>query len=209
MKWAQLCGSLNVLWPRLSLGLEWKLTFSSNGSWASITTMTFTECLLPALSRTYRVRGGRGFMSGPIILSPREMKNLGLWAPSQTSWVSYMLSIPVAKSSLTKAEPEGAQEKGQDDWVSWMHQILLIALTTCQEPGFNHSNSCVVYGIHGDSRHKAEGGCGQWLFMSLMRHFPGYFMSIRLFDDLRTVSFFFFFKDTEIETFEVFPKLSS
>ena len=34
-------------------------------------------------------------------------------------------------------------------------------------------------------------------------------MSIRLFDDLRTVSFFFFFKDTEIETFEVFPKLSS
>ena len=45
--------------------------------------------------------------------------------------------------------------------------------------------------------------------MSLMRHFPGYFMSIRLFDDLRTVSFFFFFKDTEIETFEVFPKLSS
>ena len=55
-------------------------------------------------------------MSGPIILSPREMKNLGLWAPSQTSWVSHMLSIPAAKSSLTKAEPEQAQEKGQNNW---------------------------------------------------------------------------------------------
>ena len=29
MKWAQLCGSLNILWLCFSLGLEWKLTFSS------------------------------------------------------------------------------------------------------------------------------------------------------------------------------------
>ena len=27
--WVQLCGSLSILWHRLSLGLEWKLTFSS------------------------------------------------------------------------------------------------------------------------------------------------------------------------------------
>ena len=27
--WVQLCGSLNILWHCLSLGLEWKLTFSS------------------------------------------------------------------------------------------------------------------------------------------------------------------------------------
>ena len=29
MKWVQLCDSLNILWHCLSLGLEWKLTFSS------------------------------------------------------------------------------------------------------------------------------------------------------------------------------------
>ena len=29
MKWVQLCGSLSILWYCLSLGLEWKLTFSS------------------------------------------------------------------------------------------------------------------------------------------------------------------------------------
>ena len=29
VKWVQLCGSLSILWHCLSLGLEWKLTFSS------------------------------------------------------------------------------------------------------------------------------------------------------------------------------------
>ena len=29
VSWLQLCGSLNILWHCLSLGLEWKLTFSS------------------------------------------------------------------------------------------------------------------------------------------------------------------------------------
>ena len=29
MRWVQLCASLNILWYCLSLGLEWKLTFSS------------------------------------------------------------------------------------------------------------------------------------------------------------------------------------
>ena len=28
-RWAKLCGSLNIIWHCLSLGLEWKLTFSS------------------------------------------------------------------------------------------------------------------------------------------------------------------------------------
>ena len=29
MRWVQFCGSLSILWHCLSLGLEWKLTFSS------------------------------------------------------------------------------------------------------------------------------------------------------------------------------------
>ena len=29
MRWVQLCGSLSILWHCFSLGLEWKLTFSS------------------------------------------------------------------------------------------------------------------------------------------------------------------------------------
>ena len=29
VRWVQLCGSVNIVWHCLSLGLEWKLTFSS------------------------------------------------------------------------------------------------------------------------------------------------------------------------------------
>jgi len=36
--WAQLCGSLSILWHCLSLGLEWKLTFSS-----PVTTAEFSK----------------------------------------------------------------------------------------------------------------------------------------------------------------------
>ena len=36
MRWAQLCGSLNILWHCLSLWLEWKLTFSSPVQFSSV-----------------------------------------------------------------------------------------------------------------------------------------------------------------------------
>ena len=38
VRWVQLCGSLNLLWCCLSLGLEWKLTFSS-----PVTTAEFSK----------------------------------------------------------------------------------------------------------------------------------------------------------------------
>ena len=39
MKWVQLCSSLNILWHCPSLGLEWKLTFSS-----PVATVEFSNC---------------------------------------------------------------------------------------------------------------------------------------------------------------------
>ena len=40
MRWLQLCGSLNILWHCPSLGLEWKLTFSS-----PVPTAEFSKCV--------------------------------------------------------------------------------------------------------------------------------------------------------------------
>ena len=37
MWWTQMYGSLNILWHGLSLGLEWKLTFSSPAAIAEFT----------------------------------------------------------------------------------------------------------------------------------------------------------------------------
>ena len=49
VRWVQLCSSLNILWHWLSLGLEWKLTFSS--PMASAEFSKFAGILSAALSQ--------------------------------------------------------------------------------------------------------------------------------------------------------------
>ena len=49
MRWRQLCGSLSILWHCLSLGLEWKLTFSSPVATAEVS--QFAGILSAALSQ--------------------------------------------------------------------------------------------------------------------------------------------------------------
>ena len=49
VRWVQLCGSLSILWHCLSLGLEWKLTFSSPVATAEFS--KFTGILSAALSQ--------------------------------------------------------------------------------------------------------------------------------------------------------------
>ena len=44
MRWVQLCGSLSILWHCLSLGLEWKLTFSSPVATAEFPNFWHIEC---------------------------------------------------------------------------------------------------------------------------------------------------------------------
>jgi len=60
----QLCGSLNILWHCISLGLEWKLTFSSPVATAEFS--KFAGILSAALSRHYLL----GFDSSTGIPSP-------------------------------------------------------------------------------------------------------------------------------------------
>ena len=49
VRWVQLCGSLSILWHCLSLGLEWKLTFSSPVATAEFS--TFAGILSVTLSQ--------------------------------------------------------------------------------------------------------------------------------------------------------------
>ena len=49
VRWVQLCGSLNILWDCLSLGLEWKWTFSSPVATAEFS--KFAGILSAALSQ--------------------------------------------------------------------------------------------------------------------------------------------------------------
>ena len=80
MRWVQLCGSLSILWHCLSLGLEWKLTFSSPVATAEFS--KFAGILSAAVGshvRHYWQNGGTA--PNPLSFSRRNgpgMKELGL-----------------------------------------------------------------------------------------------------------------------------------
>ena len=52
VRWVQLCGSLNILWYCLYLGLEWKLTFSSPV--ATVKFSKFAGILSAGLSQSFQ-----------------------------------------------------------------------------------------------------------------------------------------------------------
>ena len=68
MRWVQLCGSLSILWHCLSLGLEWKLTFSSPVATAEFS--KFAGVLNAALSQHHLLRFeiSTGIPSPPLAL---------------------------------------------------------------------------------------------------------------------------------------------
>ena len=65
MKWVQLCGSLNILWHCLSLGLEWKLTFSS-----PVATVEFSKFVAIIECSTFTASSFRIWNSSTGIPSP-------------------------------------------------------------------------------------------------------------------------------------------
>ena len=69
MRWVQLFGSLNILWHCLSLGLEWKLTFSSPVATAEFSIYAATDQL---------------FHSQPsmFLLWPRQLPQCGDQTPA-------------------------------------------------------------------------------------------------------------------------------
>ena len=60
MRWVQLCSSLSILWHCLSLGLEWKLTFSSPVATAEFSKLA--SMLSAALSQHHFL----GFETAPV-----------------------------------------------------------------------------------------------------------------------------------------------
>ena len=81
MRWVQLCGSLSILWYCLSLGLEWKLTFSS----PKIT--SYQLLLLLLLSRFSHVQ-----LCNPINGSPSGSEVPGILQARTLEWVAISFS---------------------------------------------------------------------------------------------------------------------
>ena len=74
MRWVQLCGSLNILWHCLTLGLKWKLTFSNPVATAEFS--KFAGILSAALSQPFRVCNSSARIPSPplalfIVMLPK------------------------------------------------------------------------------------------------------------------------------------------
>ena len=101
MKWTQLNGSLNFLWHCLSLGLEWKLTFSS-----PVTISKFSkyagifECSILTTS-SFRILNSSAAIPSPllalfVVMLPKDY----LISDSQHVWLSHHCS-PFLYSSVS------------------------------------------------------------------------------------------------------------
>ena len=64
----QLCGSLNILWHCLSLGVEWKLTFSSPVATADFSNCWHIECSTFTASSFRMWNSSTGIPSTPLAL---------------------------------------------------------------------------------------------------------------------------------------------
>ena len=124
MKWVQLYGSLNILWYSFSLGLEWKLTFSSSeaiaefSNFAGIEFNTLTSSSFriwnssagnpspplalfvvifpkPHLTSHSRISGSR-WVTAPVRLS-RSLRPFMYSSPAY-SFLFFLISSPSVKS---------------------------------------------------------------------------------------------------------------
>ena len=98
MKWVQLCGSLSILWHCLSLGLEWKWTFSSPGHCWVFQMCWHIDCSTLTASYSRIWNSSTGIPSPPlalfIVMLPKAHLTSQSWmsgsrwtiTPSWLSW---------------------------------------------------------------------------------------------------------------------------
>ena len=110
VRWVQLCGSLNVLWHCLSLGLEWKLTFSSPEATAEFPNLLATECSTFTASSFRIWNSSTGIPSPPlalfVVMPPKAHLTLHsrmsgsrwviTWLWLSGSWRSFLYSSSVS-----------------------------------------------------------------------------------------------------------------
>jgi len=113
VRWVQLCSSLNILWHYLSLGLEWKLTFSSPVATAEFS--QFAGILSGALSQHH--------------LSGFENSSTGIPSPPLALFV-----VMLSKAHLTShSRMSGSRWVITPSWLSgsWRSFLYSSSLYSC------------------------------------------------------------------------------
>ena len=90
VRWVQLCSSVSILWQCLSLGLQWKLTFSSPVATAVFQICWHTECSTFTASSFRISNSSTGIPSPPLALFVVMLSKAHLTSHSRMSgsrWV--------------------------------------------------------------------------------------------------------------------------
>ena len=94
VRWVQLCGSLHILWHCLSLGLEWKLTFSS-----PVATAEFSKLLTYWVQHFHSIifriwNSPTGILSPPLALFTVMLSKAHLTSHSRVSGSRWVITPP-------------------------------------------------------------------------------------------------------------------
>ena len=106
MRWVQLCGSLSILWHCPSLGLEWKLTFSSPVASAEFS--KFAGILSAALSQ-YHLLG--------FEIAQLEFHHLGNGNPPQYSCRENPMDRGTWRATVHRVSQS-------QTWLKWQHTCM-------------------------------------------------------------------------------------
>ena len=88
MRWVQLCSSLSILWHGLSLGLEWKPTFSSPVATAEFSKFAGILCCSTFTASSFRIwNSSTGIPSPPLALFVMMLPKAHLTSHSRMSGV--------------------------------------------------------------------------------------------------------------------------
>ena len=96
----QLCGSLNILWHCLSLGLEWKLTFSSPVPLTSCPNLRYIECSTFTASSFGIWNSSPGIPSPPLALFILVLPKAHFTSHSRTSGSGWAITPSWLSESL-------------------------------------------------------------------------------------------------------------
>ena len=101
VKWAQACSSLNVPWHCLSLGLEWKLTFSSPMSTVDMFRMCWhIECSTLTASSLRIWNSSAEIISPPLALFIVMLPKTHLISHSRMSGSRWLITLSWFSGSL-------------------------------------------------------------------------------------------------------------
>ena len=93
VRWVKLCGSLSIFWHCLSLGLEWKLTFSSPEATAEFQKLLAIECSTFTASSFRIWNSSTGIPSSPLALFVVMLPKAHLTSHSMMSVARWVVTL--------------------------------------------------------------------------------------------------------------------